>query len=226
MPWLIVFDVEHWRGREPELRHFIRDLGRRGRPAVVLAVTPPRVHEELRVGGRPPIAVLTHEISMEDAHDLGQHLNRFLDPYGRAKSDAEWQNFWETPPPLHRHRYRGVLDRAGVLAEATPRPRRVDPELALPPVQRGATSGRWGLDEGQPRIVRRPPQTASGNCRPEHREDAAAGGIDVLATGRSTPLFCAARRCADQSARSCLGEGIIFIDSAVGAWPTTFSAVT
>jgi len=99
VPWLIVFDVEHWRGREQELRLFVRDLARRGRPAVVLTVTPPRVHEELRVGGRPPIGVLTHEISMEDAQNLGQHLNRFLTPYGRAKSAAEWRNFWENHRP-------------------------------------------------------------------------------------------------------------------------------
>ncbi len=99
VPWLIVFDVEHWRGRESELRVFARDLARRGRPAVVLVVTSPRVHEELRVGGRPPIAVLTHEMSMEDAHDLGEHLNRFLAPYGRAKSAAEWLGFWENHRP-------------------------------------------------------------------------------------------------------------------------------
>jgi hypothetical protein len=99
VPWLIVFDVEHWRGRESDLRRFARDLGRRGRPAVVLAVSPPRVHDELRAGGQPPIAVLTHEISMEDAQDLGKHINRFLTPYGKAKSAGEWQSFWETHRP-------------------------------------------------------------------------------------------------------------------------------
>lgn len=98
VPWLIVFDVEHWRGRESDLRAFVRDLTRRGRPAVVLAVSPPRLHEELRTVGRNPIAVLTHEISMADALSLGRHLNHFLAPYGRGKTDADWQAFWE----LHR----------------------------------------------------------------------------------------------------------------------------
>jgi hypothetical protein len=41
------------------------------------------------------LAVLTHELSQDEATALGQHLNRFLKPYGKNKSSAEWLRFWE-----------------------------------------------------------------------------------------------------------------------------------
>ena len=40
-PWVIVFDRLHFERREGDLRHFVNELTRSGRPAIVLAVTGP-----------------------------------------------------------------------------------------------------------------------------------------------------------------------------------------
>ena len=40
-PWLVVFDGMHWEGHADELRHFLRELVKSGRPTCVLIVTGP-----------------------------------------------------------------------------------------------------------------------------------------------------------------------------------------
>ena len=40
-PWLIVFDRDHWEGRDGELGQFLRSLEQSGRPACILVVTGP-----------------------------------------------------------------------------------------------------------------------------------------------------------------------------------------
>ncbi|NLY00504.1 MAG: hypothetical protein GXY83_30785, partial [Rhodopirellula sp.] len=99
-PWLIVFDVQHWDGRESELRHFLGELTRRGRSVVVLVVTGPDVSEELRNSARfERIEVLSHELNQSEALDLGRHLNRFLKPHGTEKTDSQWQQFFDAHRP-------------------------------------------------------------------------------------------------------------------------------
>jgi hypothetical protein len=100
VPWLIVFDVQHWDGREAELRNFMAELTRSGRPVVILAVTGPEVSEELRNSARSEqLEVLSHELDQDEALDLGKHLNRFLKPLGKEKADSEWLRFFETHRP-------------------------------------------------------------------------------------------------------------------------------
>jgi hypothetical protein len=99
-PWLIVFDVQHWDGREGDIRHFLGELTRSGRPTVVLAVTGPEISEELRGSSRfYRLDVLSHELNEEESLELGHHINRFLKPFGKDKSDAQWQQFFEAHRP-------------------------------------------------------------------------------------------------------------------------------
>lgn len=99
-PWLIVFDVQHWDGREGDIRHFLGELTRSGRPAVVLAVTGPEISEELRNSARfERLDVLSHELNEKESLELGHHLNRFLKPFGKDKSDAQWQQFFDAHRP-------------------------------------------------------------------------------------------------------------------------------
>ena len=99
-PWLLVFDVQHWDGREAELRSFMSELTRSGRSVVILVMTGQQIAEELRNSARSEqLDVLTHELTQDEALDLGQHLNKFLKPLGRDKSDAEWHQFFNTHRP-------------------------------------------------------------------------------------------------------------------------------
>ncbi|HEY6152844.1 MAG TPA: hypothetical protein VIW07_03800 [Candidatus Udaeobacter sp.] len=102
VPWLIVFDVTHWEGRHTELRTFLKDLTNDGRPAVLLVVNSPFVPAELGRDSRiQQIAWLTHELSLPEAIRLGRHLNRFLEPLGKQKSESDWRRFWEVHRPDH-----------------------------------------------------------------------------------------------------------------------------
>ncbi len=94
-PWLIVFDVEHWRGREGELRGFALEMVKSGRPVVFLLVRPPQTAELLRWVGAQNVATLNHEMSHEDVIDLGKHFNRFLRPLKRDRTARDWDRFWE-----------------------------------------------------------------------------------------------------------------------------------
>jgi hypothetical protein len=100
-PWLIVFDVAHWRGRETDLVRFFRELVRRARSAVVLCVVED-IADPLRLG-RKEIEVsdkVCHDISQGDAGELGEHLNKFLRPRQREVAPHEWVAFWEKHSPL------------------------------------------------------------------------------------------------------------------------------
>jgi tetratricopeptide (TPR) repeat protein len=96
-PWLFVFDRLHWEGRTQELRHFLRELERSGRPACVLVVTGPyAVDFDFFDKGRfVNIANLSHEVSLDDAIALGRHLNRFMAPHGPGRTEGEWRGFYE-----------------------------------------------------------------------------------------------------------------------------------
>lgn len=97
---LIVFDVQHWQGRERELRSFVSELTRSGRSAVVLYVTSARVNDELANSGRVELLdTLFHQITREEALSLGHHLNAFLAPRQRDRTDDQWLAFWESTRP-------------------------------------------------------------------------------------------------------------------------------
>jgi hypothetical protein len=98
-PWLLVFDVVHWRGREEHLHSFLAELERSGRPAVVLLVVNEVREKLIRAGGRV-VTSLLHEITQEEALDLGRHLNLFLGPRQRAKSESEWLRFYAEHSPF------------------------------------------------------------------------------------------------------------------------------
>lgn len=100
IPTLIVFDVEHWRGREAELKAFSAEMARSGRPTALLLVRTSRTADELRNHLKAKcVSVLNHEISGEEAVQLGRHFDRFLTPLGRSRSPQEWQRFWDAHRP-------------------------------------------------------------------------------------------------------------------------------
>ncbi|MES2660848.1 MAG: hypothetical protein V4689_19640 [Verrucomicrobiota bacterium] len=99
-PWLIVFDVNHWEGRDAELRSFLTGLTQDGRPVVVMCVSTPFVPADLTRNSRvKQITSLSHELNLQEALLLGQHLNKFLTPLGKQRSEHEWTGFWEAHRP-------------------------------------------------------------------------------------------------------------------------------
>lgn len=98
-PWLIVFDAQHWRGKEQDLAGFVRRLSLERRPAVVLCVVENSVLGNIRAGGSIACDSLTHELTAEEAARLGTHLNTFLRSKKRDRTTAEWFSFWENHSP-------------------------------------------------------------------------------------------------------------------------------
>jgi hypothetical protein len=95
-PWLIVFDRDHWEGRDSDLRSFLRGLEQSGRAACVLVVTGPYASMEFMSSPRfKEIDQLTHEVPRGSAVEFGQHLNRYLAPHGPVRRPEEWQGFFQ-----------------------------------------------------------------------------------------------------------------------------------
>lgn len=95
VPFLIVFDRAHWEGREDDIVGFVREIERSGRRAVVIVVTGPYLNAA--VEGNPRfrhLLDLTHEVSIDEALNLGRHLNQFLAPHGSTRSDIDWRRFF------------------------------------------------------------------------------------------------------------------------------------
>jgi hypothetical protein len=96
-PWLLVFDQMHWDGHAEELRSFLRELQVSGRAACVLVVTGPYVDPNFLDNRRfAQLANLSHEVSIDDALNLGRHLNKFLAAHGSTRTEGEWRSFYET----------------------------------------------------------------------------------------------------------------------------------
>jgi hypothetical protein len=96
-PCLLIFDQEHWSGRESELVSFAREIQRSGRRACIIFPTSPYVG--LGIMGEQrflELTQLTHEMSAAEAMELGRHLNRYLAPHGTAKSDTQWRSFFQS----------------------------------------------------------------------------------------------------------------------------------
>lgn len=93
-PWVIVFDRAHFERREGELRHFLNELTRSGRPAILLAVTGPVKPLEFYDSVAHEVAAPTHFLEAEDAVALGRHLNTFLRVYNKARPPEAWSQFY------------------------------------------------------------------------------------------------------------------------------------
>jgi hypothetical protein len=107
--WLVVFDVDHWQGREEEFLRFIHTVRRFGHRAALLLVKepgeslPPRVRAS-RLSSSP----LSHELSEHDVSRLGAHINRFLEPLGRHQRIGDWVRFWRENSLLAEPGYMGA----------------------------------------------------------------------------------------------------------------------
>lgn len=97
-PALLVYDVQHWRGREQHLAAFVRDLVRESRPAVVLCVVERTTADGLRVGTILN-SLLTHQMSREEVAEFGTHINKFLAPQGRGRAIEQWVSYWNAHTP-------------------------------------------------------------------------------------------------------------------------------
>lgn len=98
-PWLIVFDVHHWRGKQQDLAAFVRRLSQERRPAVVLSVVESASMAEASSHENVICDTLTHELTSDEAKHLGEHLNKFLRHKNRDRSEAEWHAFWDSHRP-------------------------------------------------------------------------------------------------------------------------------
>ena len=96
VPFVIVFDQEHWEGRDDDLTSFVREIQRSGRRAVVIAVLGPYPGISMYGNSRfAELSNLTHEISVSDAVELGRHLNNYLKHHGRTRTENDWRSFFE-----------------------------------------------------------------------------------------------------------------------------------
>ena len=93
-PWVIVFDAVNWAQRDPDLRRFIAELRRDGRPVCVLLVVPPQPGHAVYGPDYRNVGELGHTISEEEALRLGRHLNRFLSHFKKERSEAQWRTFY------------------------------------------------------------------------------------------------------------------------------------
>ena len=94
-PWVIVFDRVHFERREGDLRHFVSELTKSGRPVIVLAVTGPiRPLEFYNEGVTQEIAAPTHFLAAGEVDALGRHLNRFLRVYQKTRPLEAWSQFY------------------------------------------------------------------------------------------------------------------------------------
>lgn len=93
-PWVIVFDRAHFERREGELRHFLNELTKSGRPAILLAVTGPTKPLEFYDSIAQEVAAPSHFLGADDAAALGRHLNTFLHVYNKARPPEAWSQFY------------------------------------------------------------------------------------------------------------------------------------
>lgn len=98
--WLLVFDVHVWSGKGDALTAFLTDLEKSGRKAVCLIASGEDIPSAM-IGNRTAVQLkpIRHEIAMDEAVQLGSHLNNYLKYFGRKKTEDEWRNFWENHAP-------------------------------------------------------------------------------------------------------------------------------
>jgi hypothetical protein len=94
-PWVIVFDTLHWQSRDSELLRFRNELEKSGRPVCIIVVAGPSLPLSFFTGVRfRKLAELNHAIDLDDARQLGVHLNQFLKNYGKQREKAQWEQFY------------------------------------------------------------------------------------------------------------------------------------
>ncbi|MBZ9719789.1 hypothetical protein LB519_18245 [Mesorhizobium sp. AD1-1] len=95
-PWVIIFDRMHWEFRDAELRRFLQQIERAGRPVCIVVVTGPIRETGYYDSSRfKLLATLQHMLDQNEAIQLGAHLNRFLRRYGKERPDWQWRSFQE-----------------------------------------------------------------------------------------------------------------------------------
>jgi hypothetical protein len=95
-PWIIVFDRMHWEFRDSELLRFRNELEKQGRPVCILVVTGPvRELTYFNSSVFRQVAELNHTLDLEEALQLGRHLNQFLRVYGKERQDSQWGEFYQ-----------------------------------------------------------------------------------------------------------------------------------
>lgn len=100
-PVLLAFDAQHWNGKNDLLIPFFKAFERSGRSVVLLIVAsddfidliPQEIYEVVDAG-------ITHSISENNVLALGNHLNRFLEPKGTARSESDWRRLYEMNQPV------------------------------------------------------------------------------------------------------------------------------
>ena len=101
-PWLLVFDRIHWEFRDTELRRFLHELERAGRPVCVLVVTGPVREQAYFDESRfTQLCNLQHLLNEAETLALGKHINSFLLRYGKERPDWQWRSFQQA----HEVRY-------------------------------------------------------------------------------------------------------------------------
>lgn len=93
-PWVIVFDRAHFDRREGELRHFLNELTRSGRPTILLSVTGPTKPLEFYDTIAQEVAAPSHFLDARDVESLGRHLNIFLRVFNKARPPETWSQFY------------------------------------------------------------------------------------------------------------------------------------
>ena len=100
-PWLIVFDTLHWQYRDGELVRFLKEFMTSGRPVCLLVVAQSSVPISFYTQKFRCVAELNHSIDLDQAKELGRHLNQFLRLYGKSRSDAQWIRFYDDHTVRH-----------------------------------------------------------------------------------------------------------------------------
>lgn len=95
-PWLIVYDRDHWDGKESELEQLRRSIQRSGRAVCILLVSGPLGNlESMTNPNFKEIAKLKHEVPTEIASEFGEHVNKFLAPHGEVRTTEDWRVFFD-----------------------------------------------------------------------------------------------------------------------------------
>ncbi|MDG9668388.1 hypothetical protein ONV78_11640 [Hahella sp. CR1] len=93
-PILLVFDSLHWQSRDGELTRFRNELEKSGRPVCMLIVKSVPIGLIFHNSSIfKKVTELNHSLSLDEAQDLGRHLNKFLRHYGKERKDWQWMQF-------------------------------------------------------------------------------------------------------------------------------------
>lgn len=92
-PWVLIFDTDHWESREGELLSFFREIKNSGRAICIVAAF--NRNPSLQSISSKKIGHISHSISNEQAGEIGRCVNKFLQIYNKARSDRDWDTFYQ-----------------------------------------------------------------------------------------------------------------------------------